>query len=70
MRTLATCSIICLTLHDVKELTVGLFTKATLLIVIQAVLVSGCFSMIINVYAHFCHLLLLDVNELTLLFPL
>ena len=70
MRTLATCSIICLTLHDVKEFTVGLFTKATLLIVIQAVLVSGSFSMIINVYAHFGHLLLLDVNELTLLFPL
>jgi hypothetical protein len=70
MRTLATSSIVCLTLHNVKEFTIGLLTKATLLIVIQAVLVSGGFSMVINVYAHLGHLLLLDVNELALLFPL
>jgi len=70
MSTLATCSVICLTLHDVKEFPIGLLAKATLLIVIQAVLVSGGFPMVINVYAHFCHLLLLNVNELTLLFPL
>jgi len=70
MSALSSSCIISLPFHNVKELSVSLFPKASLRILVQAVFISRGLAVVINVYTHFSHLLLLNIDELALLFPL
>jgi len=70
MRSLASSCVVCLPFDNIKEFPIALFAKSSLGVLIQAVFVSGGLAMVIDVYAHFGHLLLLNVDEFGFLFSL